>query len=235
MQYVVVCKYAMSVVEIGLSTNCKLPNFWESVLWLDINVTLECCHEVVTLKQKLKKALVTHLDGQLWNSSSYLMKEERVHRAHIHNITQPHNNLFPSLLPFRCWIWPLSSAAHVSCTMHSQECRLCVATSISKVFSTTNVNCTRSNHLPPSQRNVVATYGTWNHRLAIGIGRWLTISRDNRSCHFCSHYVVETGEHFMLKCPLCNPLEDKFQSLFENVVSNRESRVFLSIRPPHQY
>lgn len=124
-----------------------------------------------------------------------------------------------------------SSVAHGSCTMHNLECHLCAATSTSKVISTTNVNCTQSNHSTPSQRNAIVAYDTLNHRLVIGIGRWFTIHMDNRSCH----YVVKTEAHFMLKCPLCNSLGDKFQSLFEEVVSNRESRVFLSIRPSNRY
>ena len=46
----------------------------------------------------------------------------------------------------------------------------------------------------------------------------IPISIDTRLCHFCSYNAVENEAHFMLECPLYNPIRDKFPSLFENVV-----------------
>ena len=43
------------------------------------------------------------------------------------------------------------------------------------------------------------------------------ISRDTRRCHLWSYNVVEIEAHSVLKCPLYNPIRDKFPSLFENV------------------
>ena len=75
--------------------------------------------------------------------------------------------------------------------------------------------------LTPSQRKIIVAYRTSNHRLAIETGWWTTIpiSRDIRLCHFCSYNAIEHEAHCVLQCPLYNPIRDKFQSLFENVVS----------------
>ena len=58
-----------------------------------------------------------------------------------------------------------------------------------------------------------------NHKLAIEIGRWLTIlvSRYYRLYHFCSYNATENVPHFVLKCPYITPLETSL-SLFENVL-----------------
>jgi hypothetical protein len=50
----------------------------------------------------------------------------------------------------------------------------------------------------------------------IKIEWWLTIpiSRDNRLCHCFSYNIVENETHFVLECPLYNPISDKFQYLF---------------------
>ena len=89
-----------------------------------------------------------------------------------------------------------------------------------KDFLNTNVNCTWSNHWHPPQRKINVAYRTSNHWLAIEIGRWSTISisRDIRLCHFCSYAAIEIEEHFVLECPLYNPIRDEFPSLFENVI-----------------
>jgi hypothetical protein len=67
---------------------------------------------------------------------------------------------------------------------------------------------------------IIATYRTLNHRLAIETGRWsiIPISRDTGLCHFCSYNTVENEAHYVLECPLYDPIRDKFPSLFENVV-----------------
>ena len=74
--------------------------------------------------------------------------------------------------------------------------------------------------LTPPQCKIIVAYRTLNHRLAIKIGQWMTypISRDTRLCHFCSYNAVENEAHFMLECPIYNPIKDKFPSLFKNVV-----------------
>jgi hypothetical protein len=74
--------------------------------------------------------------------------------------------------------------------------------------------------LTPSQRKIFVVYCTSNHILAVENARWLTIPicRDTRPCHFCSYNAVENETHFVLGCPLYNPIRDKFPSLFENVV-----------------
>ena len=58
------------------------------------------------------------------------------------------------------------------------------------------------------------------HRLTIETRRWtiIPISRDTRLCRFCSFNVVENEAHFVLECPLYNPIRDQFPSLFENIV-----------------
>ena len=35
---------------------------------------------------------------------------------------------------------------------------------------------------------------------------------------FCSYTAIENEAHFVLECPLNNPIRDKFPSRFENVV-----------------
>jgi len=75
--------------------------------------------------------------------------------------------------------------------------------------------------LTPPQRNVLATYCTWNHRLAIEIGQWsaIPISKYNRLYLFCSHnIIIETNAHFVSEYPLYNSTRGKFQSLSEIVV-----------------
>ena len=59
-----------------------------------------------------------------------------------------------------------------------------------------------------------------NVQTCIEIGRWSTfpISRDDELCYFCSYNVAENEAHFVLECPLYNPIKDKFQSLLEKVV-----------------
>jgi hypothetical protein len=58
-------------------------------------------------------------------------------------------------------------------------------------------------------------YHISNHRLATETRRWSTIpvSGDYRLCHFCPYEAHFVGEH-----PMYNPIRDKFQSIFENVV-----------------
>jgi hypothetical protein len=74
--------------------------------------------------------------------------------------------------------------------------------------------------LTPPQCKSIAAYHTSNHKLAIEIRRWtsILIPRVTRLCHFCSYNAVENEAHFMLACPLYNPIRYKFQSLFEHVV-----------------
>ena len=74
--------------------------------------------------------------------------------------------------------------------------------------------------LTPPQHKVIATYNTLNYRLAIEIGRWLTIpiAKDTRKNHFCSYNAIENEANYVLKCTLYNPIRDKFPSLFENVI-----------------
>ena len=45
---------------------------------------------------------------------------------------------------------------------------------------------------------------------------WFLFSKDNKLGHFCSHNVVDTKAHFVLKCPLYNSIRDNFKSLFGN-------------------
>ena len=74
--------------------------------------------------------------------------------------------------------------------------------------------------LTPPQCKIIVAYCTLNHRLAIETTEWSTvpISGDNRLCHFFLYNVVENEAHFVLECPLNNPIRDKFQSLFENEI-----------------
>ena len=44
----------------------------------------------------------------------------------------------------------------------------------------------------------------------------------------CSYYAVENETHFVLECPLYNPIKDKFPPLLKSIVS-KEPEVFLSI------
>ena len=46
----------------------------------------------------------------------------------------------------------------------------------------------------------------------------IPISRDTKLCHFYSYDAVENEAHFVLECPLYNPIRDKFPSLFEDKV-----------------
>jgi hypothetical protein len=39
-----------------------------------------------------------------------------------------------------------------------------------------------------------------------------------RLCHLCSYNAVASEAHFVLECPLYNPIKVKFPSIFENVV-----------------
>ena len=69
------------------------------------------------------------------------------------------------------------------------------------------------------QRTINLVNRTLNHRLTIETNRWLTIpiSRDTNLCHLCSYNAVDNEAYVVLECPLYNPKEDKFPSLFENV------------------
>jgi hypothetical protein len=51
----------------------------------------------------------------------------------------------------------------------------------------------------------------------------IPISRDNRLCHFSFYNVIENEAHFVLECPLYNPIRDKLPSLFENVILGKFS------------
>ena len=81
------------------------------------------------------------------------------------------------------------------------------------------------------QCKIIATYCTSNHRLAIEPHQCTStpISRDTRLCHFCSYNVVENEAHFVLKCPLNDPIRDKFPSLFEKLFEGAST--LSSIRP----
>lgn len=46
----------------------------------------------------------------------------------------------------------------------------------------------------------------------------IPISRDTRICHFAPIMQSKKEANFMLECFVYNPLEDKFPSLFENIV-----------------
>ena len=74
--------------------------------------------------------------------------------------------------------------------------------------------------MTPSQYKYIVAYRIPNHRLAIEIRQWSTIPIfiDNSLFHFCSYNAVEIEAHFVLEYPLYNSIEDKFQSLFKNVV-----------------
>ena len=82
--------------------------------------------------------------------------------------------------------------------------------------------------MTPSQRNIVGTYHTSNHRLAVKIGWWSTIPvfRDTRVCHFCSYHAIENESHFKLDLSSFKPIRDKFPSLFEDVVLESLKSVF---------
>ena len=79
--------------------------------------------------------------------------------------------------------------------------------------------------LTPPRRKITVAYHTTDHRLAIEIKWWLTIlaSRDNKLCYFCSYNAVENKAHFVLECPLYNPIRDKFPSIFGNVLGSLKS------------
>ena len=68
--------------------------------------------------------------------------------------------------------------------------------------------------LTPPQCKTIFAYYTSNHRLAIQVGRWMTIpiSRDTTLRHFCSYNVLENEAHFMLECP---SLEISFHHFWE--------------------
>ena len=75
--------------------------------------------------------------------------------------------------------------------------------------------------LTPPQCKTIATYRTLNHRVAIEIGRWMTIpiSRDTRLClFFCSYNIIENEPRCVLECFPYNLIRDMFTFLlFENV------------------
>ena len=64
----------------------------------------------------------------------------------------------------------------------------------------------------------------WNWMMDFSI----PIFRDTILCHFFSYNAFENEVHFMLKCPLYNPIRDKFPSLFENVVPRNLKSFFQS-------
>lgn len=67
--------------------------------------------------------------------------------------------------------------------------------------------------------------------LSIEIGQCLTISisRDNKLCHFCSYNAIENEAHFMSECPLYNPaILDKFPSIFQNAILGSPKSFFQS-------
>ena len=67
---------------------------------------------------------------------------------------------------------------------------------------------------------IIVAYRTLNRRLSIETEQWtpITISRDTRLCHFSSYNGVKNEEHFVLECPLNNPISEKFPWIFKNVV-----------------
>ena len=81
--------------------------------------------------------------------------------------------------------------------------------------------------LTPPQRKIIVVDCTFNHRLAIEIGRCLSalIFRDNRLCPFFSNNALANEAHYVLEYQLCNPIRDKFLPL----CSIRELQIFLSI------
>lgn len=87
---------------------------------------------------------------------------------------------------------------------------------------------------------IIIAYRTSNHILAIEIGRWSTIhvSRDTVICRLSSSTGVETEAHFVLECPLCNCIINKFQLLHENGVLGSKVKCFfqsdheVGISPP---
>ena len=85
----------------------------------------------------------------------------------------------------------------------------------------------------PPQRNIIVAYCTSNYRLAIEIGWWTItpISSDTRLCHVCFYDTFENEAQFMLKCPLYNPIRDKFPSVFENVFPKCPGSLFFSLKP----
>ena len=94
-------------------------------------------------------------------------------------------------------------------------------TSTSRISLNMKVNCTWSNHwlhhnaislLPIAPRTIDLPLKLDNGQLSI------SLARDTRLCHFCSYTAVENETHFMLGCPLYNPIRDMYSSLFEKVV-----------------
>ena len=91
--------------------------------------------------------------------------------------------------------------------------------------------------LTPPKCKIVATHPSSKHELAIEIGRWSTIpvSRDTKLCPFCSYDVVGNEAHNVLECPLCNPIRDKFPSLFENLLLRSRKSFFQLDHPVSHY
>ena len=72
--------------------------------------------------------------------------------------------------------------------------------------------------LTTSLRKIIVVYCTSNHILAIEIAR-LSLSLEILDyVTFAPIMQLENESHFVLECPLYNPIRDKFPSLFENVV-----------------
>ena len=46
--------------------------------------------------------------------------------------------------------------------------------------------------------------------------------------YFCSYNVIENETHFVLECPLYNPIRHNFPSVFENVVLGNLKSFFQS-------
>ena len=61
------------------------------------------------------------------------------------------------------------------------------------------------------------------------MGRWMSIpiSSDTRPWHFWSCNAFENEAHFVLECPLYNPIRDKFPSLLRTWFQEHE--VFIQL------
>ena len=71
--------------------------------------------------------------------------------------------------------------------------------------------------LRPTPHKIIVAYCSVYDRLAIETRRWSTIPipEENKLCHFCSYTVIESKAHFVLECPMYNPLRANFPSVFE--------------------
>ena len=82
------------------------------------------------------------------------------------------------------------------------------------------MDCTWSNHwLHHNARSSFPyTLSTVELPSKSGNGRLSLSLETTRLCHFCFYNAIENDGHFVMECPIYNPIRHKFPSLFENVV-----------------